>query len=124
MEPLDDNDKSNEGTSYDVVSSLCMVGNYCIVEMEAANNTHIIRNQDADTTSVDAITRLLSFSMLGDILDKNTKARFIISGSHQNRSLHFFHLCAVRFKQNIKSPHGFNSPRKCTKQIATYICSL
>jgi len=83
-----------------------MVRNYCTVEMEdlyeesidtlAANNTPIIQNQEADITSVDAITRLLNFSMFGDILDKKTIARFIISGSQQNRSLIFFYLYAVR----------------------------
>ena len=76
-----------------------------------------------DTTSVCTITCPLSFSMLGDNLDQNVKARFIISDSYQNKSLHFFHLCAVRDRIDFsKLPNHhmvgcLNSPRNRVKQL-------
>ena len=89
----------------------------------AANSPPTNQNQDMDTTSVSTITCPLSFSMLGDNLDQNVKARFIISDSHQNKSLHFFHLCSVRDRIDFsKLPNHhmvgcLNSPRNCVKQL-------
>ena len=103
---------------------------FCIIGVEnshkqeintlAANSPPTIQDQDMNTTSECTITRLLSFSMLGDNLDQNVKARFIISGSLQNKS---FHLCAVRDRINFSSlPNHhmigcLNSPLNRAKQL-------
>lgn len=89
----------------------------------AANSPPTIQDQDMNTTSECTITRPLSFSMLGDNLDQNVKARYIISDSHQNKSFHFFHLCAVRDRidfSNLPNHHMIgclNSPRNRAKQL-------
>ena len=106
---------------------------FCIIGIEnsheqeantlAANSPPTIQDQDMNTTSECTITRPLSFSMLGDNLDQNVKARFIISDSHQNKSFHFFHLCAVKDRidfSNLPNHHMIgclNSPRNRAKQL-------
>lgn len=58
------------------------------------------------------------YKLVGDNFDKNVKARYIRHSSHQNRSLHFFHVCAIEDRIDFshipnQHPHGcLNSPRK------------
>lgn len=110
-----------------------MVRNFCIIGMEdsceegmntlVSNSPPASRYQNMDITSACTVRCPLSFSMLGDNLDKNVKARFIISDSHQNKSLHLFHLCAVRDRIDFsKLPNNhmvgcLNSPCNRVKQL-------
>ena len=79
--------------------------------------------KNMDTTPVCATSCPPSFPLLGDNLDKNVKARYIRIDNHQNKSLHLFHLCAVRDRINFSNlPNNhmvgcLNSPHNCAKEL-------
>ena len=131
MESLDDNDQSDQGIYYPVVRAIVAHGyKFCIIGIENSHeqgvNTLAANSpstQNINATSLCTIRHPLSFSMLGDNLDQNVKARCIISDSHQNKSLHFFHLCAVRDRIDFsKLPNHhmigcLNSPHNHVKEL-------
>ena len=61
---------------------------------EEGMNTDTNRSQNMDTTPACAVSHVLSFTLLGDNLDKNVKAILCQIATGINH--YIFHLCAVR----------------------------
>ncbi len=46
-------------------------------------------------TSEANVPKQLRYKLIGDNIDKGVKARFMRVEDHSNKSLHYFHACAI-----------------------------
>lgn len=62
------------------------------------NHNQNVNTSNSQNVNMDSSVHAppLDYKLIGDNLDKNIQARYIRLESHQNKSLHLFHLCAVR----------------------------
>ena len=63
-----------------------------------ANHNQNVNTSNSQNVNMDTSVHAppLDYKLIGDNLDKNIQARYVRLESHQNKSFHLFHLCAVR----------------------------
>jgi len=89
----------------------------------SSSQSFSVEDSQTQNTDVNECAPMLGYKLIGDNLDKNIRVKYIRLKSHQNASLHFFHLCAVRDRINLNHlpnhhPVGcLHSPHQCALSL-------